>query len=141
MFDSVANIKVRAWDKLKKKMLPIQKISFKTGRMMPYGWNIEVGEERLSPPMLYTGFKDKNGVEIYDGDIVRHNYWKELNEELSLKCFEDKLVSWGSYSDGEYVDDIATWVVGKELPLSELVFQKYDLEVIGNKYEYDEKLK
>ena len=63
-------IKFRVWDSEKKKILPIQRHSFKTGKSMPYGWNIEYVFDGL---MQYTGLKDKNGKEVYEGDVLLYN--------------------------------------------------------------------
>jgi uncharacterized phage protein (TIGR01671 family) len=49
-----------------------------------------------------TSLKDKNDQEIYDGDIV-----KITGEQFESIFY----VSWGSYADGEYVDDIQCWMV------------------------------
>lgn len=63
-------IKFRAWDKGHNVMREIQKMSFKNGKMMTYKWSMWFGEETLSEPMQYTGLKDKNGKEIYEGDYL-----------------------------------------------------------------------
>ena len=69
--------------------------------------------------MQYTGLKDKNGVEIYEGDIVRH----ATDEGVYKVIFED---------GGFYVKNLFEYDFQ---PINE-----YPLEVIGNIYENPELL-
>ena len=73
------NIKFRAWNKNTKKMYKIGQITLEKGT-----WNYEPDNREyvgMSIPyqpsfmlMQYTGLKDENGKEIYEGDIIEFSY-------------------------------------------------------------------
>jgi hypothetical protein len=73
--------------------------------------------------MQYTEIKDKNGKEIYEGDIVEFKRWnkKIKNREVVIITTYWVLLKWGSYRDN---------------PL----YYRDTIEVIGNIYENPELL-
>lgn len=81
-------IKFRAWHKDLKKMFKIGQITLEKGT-----WNFEPNDRDfigMSIPyqpsfvlMQYTGLHDKNGKEIYEGDIVQGLFADQ--EELEIK--------------------------------------------------------
>jgi uncharacterized phage protein (TIGR01671 family) len=69
-------IKFRAWEKSLKQMIAVDGIDFKNG-MINTGtaWRM-FDEVEL---MQFINYKDKNGKEVYEGDIVNCVYDGELN--------------------------------------------------------------
>ena len=116
------NLKFRAWDKANKEMLKIDVIDF-------YSEEIMVLEDdstmKFSDVVLMqsTGLFDKNGVEIFDGDIVRNIHTGSVGR-----------VNWCVHNTGFF------YYVEKDKKDYTVFRAKYNLEVIGNTYENKELL-
>jgi uncharacterized phage protein (TIGR01671 family) len=123
-------IKFRAWDKEKKQMTP----SFNLWSLTEdENFNLCLDGYGILYPnrvilMQYTGLHDKNGKEIYEGDIVSEWFYPDFGIE---KTRFEGIVEW--FDSGWFVK---TKNVG-EISLTDTA----EIEIIGNIYENPESLK
>jgi len=151
-------IKFRAWNKIWKMMSNVDKIEFEDGSPISISVTIEatdfdhedewkdyeIGED--IELMQYTGLKDKNGREIYEGDIVKIEWREKSNIVIGEIAFSNmtyklkyhpqpehaikgKYTAFAEYwSDGEYDWETLEQIISPEI------------EIIGNIYENQELL-
>lgn len=121
-------IKFRAWDKRSKQLLPIHVIDFESNKINIYGRENSIESVKL---MQYTGLKDKNGTDIFEGDILE----VEKNEDgtykgtINGKTFFDRFQGYSSKIKVEGMHDIDT-----------LRYWNNRVRIIGNIYEDPELL-
>lgn len=129
--------KFRAWDKRKNVMRDVAVLHFtKNGKINSIEYWINPTElkayhVRNIELMQYTGLEDKNGVEIFEGDIVaveNHPFQRKEDSGVGMEIEGNYVVGWNQHD--------LTWCAG-DLLLARL---KPYVKVIGNIYENPELL-
>ena len=86
----------------------------------------------------YIGFRDNDGEEIYEGDIVSYKYGERFCEDEN----EPEIVKWYKdvvkFQNGEFFPHPCIYYNWEDCWYS---FKRFDFEVIGNIYDNSELLK
>ncbi len=140
-------IKFRAWDTKRSKMFSAEEMGADELQLNPDGrgfFNSSEKDPRFSQyyshmiPLQLTGLLDKNGKEIYEGDIVKSitdtdNGYKSFHQEQNCEVrYMGSSYKYGANEDSWWHDLCGSEMSGNKNLL---------LEIIGNIYENPELLK
>ena len=132
-------IKFRVWCKQTEEMNNVLRLGFSEGEL----WYVEDNDFETQPPyfydsddwelMQYTCLKDKNGKEIYEGDIVKS---KNESEQCETDYIDQVIYEKGRFILRDIFRDkyerlVDIWIGDNDI---------CELEVIGNIYENQELL-
>ena len=122
-------IKFRAWDNVEKEFIGQDYFNLIDFVGNTYQFSLgKLNQEISFELMQFTGLKDKNGVEIYEGDVITHNVY--IKESGRLERSEPKEIFWDIEKSG--------WETNRTGYSSGLFYDNY--EIIGNIYSNPELL-
>lgn len=119
-------LKFRAWHQLTKEILPVETIDWDETQYLTevsagYTWGEKFDPAKFSHLVLmqYTGLRDKNGKECYEGDKVKNR----LTEHYGTVVYTDEFATFN------VVDEKGKWVCSMGAMNSD------GFEITGNIYE------
>ena len=124
-------IKFRAWDKKIQQFIDAKEIVINDGKVFRNWEDYEdyIPDDGTIELVWFTGLKDKNGVEIYEGDIIGiDGFWSyciDFHDGAFRKipCNQAQKLNW-------------PWN-----PLEKVTIEVHGWKVVGNRYENPELLK
>lgn len=128
--------KFRAWDKRENTMRDVAVLHFtKSGKVNSIEYwktpsELKAYHVRNLVLMQSTGLKDKNGVEIFEGDVLLHT--------SSSVNYSDTY--WHSYVQAYRMDNGAYRIKGKHIYDTDLMGARSRIEVVGNIYQHQKLL-
>ena len=128
-------IKYRVWDKKAKEMNAVWSINF-------VGGNVETDKKKIdfdnAQLMQFTGFNDKNDVEIFEGDIIGIDvyYIDEFGERCKERNYAEVFRDDYGYWDCDFKDNLDSEFLLSYVNEENHGKQPWNITVEGNVYSH-----